>query len=74
MANHALAVLESALRDRKLDRGRSRYVRGRLLQPWHPFRKRSVLPESLRAELTSRFADSDARLAAWWGRTPSWCR
>ncbi|GAA1459076.1 sulfotransferase [Nocardiopsis exhalans] len=40
----------------------------------HNARKRSVLPESLRAELTSRFADSDARLAAWWGRTPSWCR
>lgn len=29
---------------RKVDRRRSRYVRGRLLQPWHPFRKRSLMP------------------------------
>ena len=27
---------------RKVDRGRSRYVRGRLMQPWHPFTKGSV--------------------------------
>ena len=33
----------------------------------HNARKRAVMPESLRAELTSRFADCDARLAAWWG-------
>ncbi|MFE1169381.1 sulfotransferase family protein [Nocardiopsis sp. NPDC058789] len=39
----------------------------------HNARKRAVMPETLRAELTSRFADSDARLATWWGRTPSWC-
>lgn len=39
----------------------------------HNARKRAVMPESLRADLTSRFADSDARLTAWWGRTPSWC-
>lgn len=39
----------------------------------HNARKRAVMPESLRTELTARFADSDARLAAWWGRTPSWC-
>ncbi|WP_017585348.1 sulfotransferase family protein [Nocardiopsis ganjiahuensis] len=39
----------------------------------HNSRKRAVMPEPLRAELTSRFTDSDARLAAWWGRTPSWC-
>jgi len=29
---------------RKNDPSRSRYVRGRLLQPWHPFTKDSVLP------------------------------
>jgi putative CocE/NonD family hydrolase len=29
---------------RALDAGRSRMVRGRLLQPWHPFTKASVLP------------------------------
>ncbi len=29
---------------RKLDRSRSRYVRGHLLQPWHPFTRDSVLP------------------------------
>lgn len=45
----------------------------RIMLGRHNARKRAVMPESLRAELTSRFADSDARLAAWWGRTPSWC-
>ncbi|MEU3308555.1 sulfotransferase domain-containing protein [Nocardiopsis sp. NPDC006832] len=40
----------------------------------HNARKRAMMPESLRAELTSRFAENDARLAHWWGRTPSWCR
>lgn len=39
----------------------------------HNARARSGMPESLRAELAVRFADSDARLATWWGRTPSWC-
>jgi putative CocE/NonD family hydrolase len=29
---------------RKVDRTRSRYVRGKLLQPWHPFTEDSVLP------------------------------
>jgi uncharacterized protein len=29
---------------RKLDKSRSRYVRGQLLQPWHPFTQDSVLP------------------------------
>ena len=29
---------------RKLDRGKSRSVRGTLLQPWHPFTRESVLP------------------------------
>ncbi|MFL1380647.1 MULTISPECIES: sulfotransferase domain-containing protein [unclassified Nocardiopsis] len=39
----------------------------------HNARKRTVMPEGLRAELTERFAESDRRLARWWGRTPSWC-
>ncbi|MDE3720560.1 sulfotransferase domain-containing protein [Nocardiopsis sp. N85] len=38
----------------------------------HNARKRTVMPEGLRAELTERFAESDRRLALWWGRTPSW--
>ncbi|WP_017597073.1 sulfotransferase family protein, partial [Nocardiopsis lucentensis] len=38
----------------------------------HNARRRSSMPEPLRAELTARFAESDARLAEWWGRTPSW--
>ncbi|WP_433699845.1 sulfotransferase [Nocardiopsis sp. CA-288880] len=38
----------------------------------HNARERAGMPEGLRAELTERFAESDARLAAWWGRTPSW--
>ena len=29
---------------RKLDRKKSRRVRGKLLQPWHPFTRESVLP------------------------------
>jgi hypothetical protein len=29
---------------RAVDRGRSRVVRGRLIQPWHPFTRDSVLP------------------------------
>ncbi|WP_017571313.1 sulfotransferase family protein, partial [Nocardiopsis halotolerans] len=39
----------------------------------HNARARATMPEGLRAELAARFADSDTRLAAWWGRTPSWC-
>jgi len=39
----------------------------------HNARERAVMPEGLRAELTERFAESNARLATWWGRTPSWC-
>ncbi|MFV2196596.1 sulfotransferase family protein [Nocardiopsis sp. LOL_012] len=38
----------------------------------HNARGRSSMPASLRAELTDRFAESDAALARWWGRTPSW--
>lgn len=38
----------------------------------HNARRRASMPEGLREELTERFAASDARLAAWWGRTPSW--
>ncbi|GAB2522848.1 sulfotransferase domain-containing protein [Nocardiopsis aegyptia] len=40
----------------------------------HNARVRDRMPESLRDELAARFADSDARLAEWWGRTPSWRR
>lgn len=29
---------------RAIDRSRSRYVRGELIQPWHPFTRESVLP------------------------------
>lgn len=39
----------------------------------HNARARTEMPEELRAELAAVFADSDSRLAAWWGRTPSWC-
>ncbi|MCP3014372.1 sulfotransferase domain-containing protein [Nocardiopsis dassonvillei] len=38
----------------------------------HNARARTSMPEGLRAELAARFADSDARLADWWGRVPSW--
>lgn len=38
----------------------------------HNARPRRGMPEGLRAELTARFADSDERLAHWWGRTPTW--
>ncbi|OLT25529.1 sulfotransferase [Nocardiopsis sp. CNR-923] len=38
----------------------------------HNARRRSSMPEPLRAELTAQFIESDTRLAAWWGRTPSW--
>lgn len=40
----------------------------------HNARKRAMMPESLRSELTARFAENDTRLTLWWGRTPSWCR
>lgn len=51
------------------------------LHPWLPqevqqrnSRARSSLPGSLRRALTDGYDDADARLAAWWGRTPSWRR
>lgn len=40
----------------------------------HNARPRSALPEALRARLRQRYDDADARLAAWWGRAPSWRR
>ena len=39
----------------------------------HNVRARARMPEGLRSELRAGFADSDSRLATWWGRTPSWC-
>ncbi|WP_333563673.1 sulfotransferase family protein [Nocardiopsis suaedae] len=38
----------------------------------HNARPRAELPERLRRRLEDAFADSDERLAEWWGRTPSW--
>jgi hypothetical protein len=40
----------------------------------HNARTRSPMPESLRAELDDHFRPYDEKLAAWWGRTPSWRR
>lgn len=40
----------------------------------HNARPRSSMDPALRAQLVERFADSDERLASWWGRTPSWRR
>lgn len=40
----------------------------------HNARPRSSMPEPLRARLRSQFDNSDADLARWWGRTPSWRR
>jgi hypothetical protein len=40
----------------------------------HNARKRSPLAPSLRAELADHFVPYDEKLAAWWGRTPSWRR
>ena len=40
----------------------------------HNARPRSPMPADLRARLTERFAESDARLEQWWGRVPSWRR
>lgn len=37
-------------------------------------RPRSSLPEALRRELAAQYEEDDERLAAWWGRTPSWRR
>ncbi|MFW5416269.1 sulfotransferase [Nocardiopsis sp. CNT-189] len=38
----------------------------------HNARPRAPLPPALRRELAARFEEDDARLAGWWGRTPSW--
>lgn len=38
----------------------------------HNARSRSPMPAPLRARLQEHFAPYDERLAAWWGRTPSW--
>jgi hypothetical protein len=40
----------------------------------HNARTRSPMDDDLRQRLTEHFADADARLAQWWGRTPSWRR
>jgi hypothetical protein len=40
----------------------------------HNARARSPMPASLRARLEDHFAPYDERLAAWWGRVPSWRR
>jgi hypothetical protein len=40
----------------------------------HNARSRSPMPASLRARLEDHFAPYDERLAAWWGRVPSWRR
>ncbi|TQN37558.1 sulfotransferase domain-containing protein [Blastococcus colisei] len=40
----------------------------------HNARPRSAMPEPLRASLTAHYAPYDERLAAWWGRAPSWRR
>lgn len=40
----------------------------------HNARPRSALGDALRRRLEQEFEDSDARLAQWWGRTPSWRR
>lgn len=37
-------------------------------------RPRSRLPGDIRARLEDHFAPYDEKLAAWWGRTPSWRR
>ncbi|CAM3980872.1 sulfotransferase [Nocardiopsis rhodophaea] len=38
----------------------------------HNARPRADMPDALRQRLVSYFTEPDARLAAWWGRTPSW--
>lgn len=40
----------------------------------HNARPRLALAPSARRSLEERFADSDERLARWWGRIPSWRR
>jgi sulfotransferase family protein len=40
----------------------------------HNARPRSSMADSLRTTLRAQFEDSDARLARWWGREPSWRR
>lgn len=37
-------------------------------------RPRTSMPTSVRNELMERLAEDDARLAKWWGHTPSWRR
>jgi hypothetical protein len=40
----------------------------------HNARRRAPMAPELRARLEEHFAPYDERLAAWWGRTPSWRR
>jgi hypothetical protein len=40
----------------------------------HNARTRAPMDEGLRSRLAAHFEDADARLAAWWGHTPSWRR
>ncbi|HYN97178.1 MAG TPA: sulfotransferase [Pilimelia sp.] len=40
----------------------------------HNARARAPMPAELRARLEEHFAPYDERLAAWWGRVPSWRR
>lgn len=40
----------------------------------HNARTRAPMADSLRRRLTDHFAPYDEKLAAWWGRTPSWRR
>lgn len=40
----------------------------------HNARRRAPMDPGLRAELEEYFVEYDERLAAWWGRTPSWRR
>lgn len=40
----------------------------------HNARRRSPMDEELRERLRAGYEESDAELAEWWGRTPSWRR
>jgi len=40
----------------------------------HNARSRAPMSEQLRKQLTEHYEPFDARLAQWWGRTPSWRR
>ncbi|GGK08947.1 hypothetical protein GCM10010123_43520 [Pilimelia anulata] len=40
----------------------------------HNARDRAPMPDELRARLAAHFRPYDERLAAWWGRVPSWRR